>query len=177
LPAAADTELHAGARPDAEQLAAGGGLMAIRREQGLHSLYGVRGTLKTKATHLSTELVLMGTWSTLRDFARGACLEDAARFPKQRTERFELDAERNALRIRREESSGSSSLELLLIGAHGTRVALRERPGAPRPSCPLAPGAGQPIIELSNAAGVELQFIALASEDAAAPGAPPASVR
>jgi hypothetical protein len=81
-------------------------------------------------------------------------------------------------------SSGSDSYNQVRLPpgspgsrAHGTRVALRERPGAARPSCPLAPGAGQPIIELSNAAGVELQFIALASDDAAAPGAPPANVR
>jgi hypothetical protein len=87
----------------------------------------------------------------------------------QRNERFELDTERNALRISREESGGRSSLELLLVGTHGTRVALRERQGAPRPTCPLAAGAGQPIVDLSNAAGVELQFVALASDDVAAP--------
>lgn len=182
LPAAEDTELYAGAGPDAETLAAGGGLVAIRRDQGRHSLYGVRGTLRSNATRLSTELVLLGSSSLLRDYSRGECLEDAARFPELRNERLELDAERDALRISREESGGERSLELLLIGMHGTHVGLRERPAAPRPSCPLAPGAGQPIIDLSNDAGVEVQFVALASDapsaagDGAAPGSPPANV-
>jgi hypothetical protein len=83
----------------------------------------VRGTLKSNAARLSTELVLLGSSGMLRDYARGVCLEEAERFPGARNERFELDAERNALRISREE------------------------------------------------------FVALASDDAAAPGEPPANVR
>jgi hypothetical protein len=179
LPAPADTELYAGAAPDAERLAAGGGLVAVRRDQGEHPLYGVRGRLRSNATRLSSELVLLGHSRTLREYAEGVCLEDAARFPELRNERFELDAERNALRISREASGGEPSLELLVMGTHGTRVALRGRQAAARPSCPLAPGAGQPIVELSNDSGIELQFIALASDesmagdDAVAPGAAP----
>jgi hypothetical protein len=164
LPAPADTELYAGAEPGAEGLAAGGGLLAVRRDQG-HPLYGVRGTLKSNATRLSTELVLLGRSRTLRAYTDGACLEDAGRFRELRSERFELDAERSALRI--SNSHGSEpSLELLLMGTRGTRVALRAREAAPRPSCPIAPGGGQAIVELTNEAGVELQFIALASDEA-----------
>jgi hypothetical protein len=169
LPASADTELYAGTAPDAERLAAGGGLVAVQREQGEHPLYGVRGTLKSSATRLSTELVLLGRSRALRDYADGVCLEDAARFPDQRDERIQLDAARNALRVSREGDSGESSLELLLIGTHGTRIELRERQGESRASCPLAPGQGQPIVDVSNAAGIQLQLVALASDEPPAP--------
>jgi hypothetical protein len=165
LPAPADTELYAGA-PDAERLAAGGGLAAVERDHGRPLLYGVRATLKSNAARLSTELVLLGRASTLGQYAEGACLEDAARFPELRNEHFELDAERSALRVSRAGHADEPSLELLLVGARGTRVALNERQAAPRPTCPLEPGAGQPIVELTNAAGIELEFVVLASDAA-----------
>lgn len=168
LPAPADTELYAGA-PDAEHLAAGGGLVGVERDHGRPRHYGVRGTLKSSAARLSTELVLLGRSRTLREYAEGVCLEDAARFPELRNERFELDAERNALRVSREGRGEEPSLELLLVGASGTHVALRERQTAARPSCPLTPGAGQPLVEITNDAGIELQFVVLGSD------APPVS--
>jgi hypothetical protein len=167
LPAPADTELYAGTAPDAEPLAAGGGLLAVRRDEGEHSLYGLRGTLKSNATRLSTELVLLGRARALRDYAEGMCL-DAARFPELRNERFELDAERSALRVNTDSHGAQPSLELLLMGIGGTRIALRERDGAARPSCPPAAGSGQPIVELTNDAGIELQFVALVSDEAPA---------
>lgn len=177
LPAPADTELYAGTGPDAEPLAAGGGLLAVRRDEGEHSLYGVRGTLESNATRLSTELVLLGRARALRDYAEGMCLEDASRFPELRNERFELDSERSALRISTDSHGGQPSLELLLMGMGGTRVALRERDGAARPSCPPAAGSGQPIVELTNDAGIELQFVALVSDEAAADEAAPTNGR
>lgn len=163
LPAPADTELYAGA-PDAERLAAGGGLLAVERDHGRPVLHGVRGTLKSNAARLSTELVLLGGARTLRQYAAGVCLEDTTRFPELRNEHFELDAERSALRVTRGGHADEASLELLLVGVRGTHVALHERQSAPRPGCPLEPSTGQPIVELSNDAGIELQFIVLASE-------------
>jgi hypothetical protein len=178
LPAPAGTELYAGTAPDAEPLAAGGGLLGVRRDEGEHWLYGVRGTLKSNATRLSTELVLLGRARTLRDYAEGMCLEDAGRFPELRNEHFELDAERSALRVNTDGHGVQPSLELLLMGMGGTRVALRERDSAARPSCPSGPGSGQPIIELTNDAGIELQFVALVSDEApAADEAVPANGR
>jgi hypothetical protein len=169
LPAPADTELYAGAAPDAEPLALGGGLLAVRRDEGQHALYGVRGTLESNATRLSTELVLLGRARTLRDHAEGVCVEDATRFSELRNERFELDDERSALRINADGSDGQPSLELLLMGIRGTRIALHERDGTARPSCPPASDTGQPVVELTNDAGIEIQFVALASDEPRSP--------
>jgi hypothetical protein len=104
------------------------------------------------------------------------CLEDAGWFPELRNERFELDAERSALRVRREGRGPEPWLELLLTGMGGTHIALREREAAPRESCPLTPGAGQPIVELTNDASIEVQFLALASDEAPAADAGRASM-
>ncbi len=112
------------------------GSVALQRDQGRHPLYGVRGTLKSIAMRLSTELVLLGSSSSLRDYAGGACLEDAARFPEFRNESSQLDIDRNAQRVRHERA-GEPSLELLLVGTRGTRLALSiSTVAAPRvPAC------------------------------------------
>lgn len=141
-PAPAQTQLYAGAAGE-EPLEAGGGLVAVRREPGEHALHGVRGTLRSDATRLSTEFVLLGGSDAASDYDR-VCLEDPARFPELNQVRFELDAERDALRVRREPSGSAPALELLLVGKEGTRITLRERGEAPRPACPLPPGQIQP---------------------------------
>ena len=163
LAAPEDTELYAGAAADEALLAAGGGLVAVRREQGQYPLDGVRGTLKTNATRLSTEQVLLGSSSAPSDYEAGVCLEDAARFPELHRARFELDRQRNALRVRRDPSGGEPALELLLVGVEGTRIELLERSEPSRPSCPLAPGTSQPLIAMTNDAGITVEFVALTS--------------
>lgn len=160
-------ELFAGKTPDA--VASGGGLTALTRDGGQHALHGVRATLKSSATSLSTELVLLGGVRTLRDYDQGLCLEDAAQFPELRNEKLELDEANGVLRIRREQIGGQHSMELLLAGLAGTRITLRARDGAPRPQCPLGPGGAQQIIDISNDAGVELQLIALSDEEPLTP--------
>lgn len=181
-PAPEGTELYAGAAAGDAELAAGGGLVAVLRDEGQYTLEGVRGTLKSDAGRLSTELVLLGSAGALRDYGGRVCLEDAARFSDARDERFELDAERNALRIHRDSTDGEPALELLLVGTGGTRIALHERRERPPPAPAIAPAHGQPIVVLSNRSGVELEFIALESAatatlDEAARGRSPASSR
>jgi hypothetical protein len=53
---------------------------------------------------------------------------------------------------------------VLLGSARTLRAYTEEREVAPRASCPLAPGAGQPIVEMVNDAGIEVQFVTLASD-------------
>jgi hypothetical protein len=165
--AAAATELFAGKTPDA--LASGGGLTALTRDGGQHALHGVRATLKSSATRLSTELMLLGSVRTLRDYGHGLCLEDAAQFPELRNEKMELDEANGVLRIRREQIGGEHSMELLFAGLSGTRITLRSREGAARPQCPLGAGGGQQIVDISNDAGIELQLIALSDEEPLTP--------
>jgi hypothetical protein len=158
------TQLYAGAASGAEALAAGGELVAVLRDEGQHRLEGVRGTLKSDAVRLSTELVLLGSAGAVRDYGGKVCLEDGARFPGVRDEQFELDAERNALRIHRGDSGSAPELELLLIGTHGTRIHLHARRERARPAHSTGAPQSQPIIVLTNRSGIELEFIALASE-------------
>jgi hypothetical protein len=167
LPAPDGTELFAGKAADA--FSAGGGLSALVRDGGAHPLHGVRATLKSSATRLSTALVLLGNVRTLRDYGSGMCLEDAAQFPELRNESFELDAEQGILRIRRQQIGGEHSMELLLAGLSGTTITLEPREAGPRPACPLGQGKAQQVITISNDAGIELQLMALASDEPLTP--------
>lgn len=163
-PVREDTELYAGTTSEADQLAAGGGLVAIWRDQGRRPLHGVRGTLTSSAKRLSTEIVVLGSSRRMRAYAHGACCEGSARCPEFESESFELDPERNALRIRVKQG-GESSLELLLVGTRGTGITLHERQRPLRDGCSFARGAGQPSIELTNGSGIGLEFIALSSDE------------
>jgi hypothetical protein len=160
-------ELFAGKTPDA--LPSGGGLTALTRDGGQHALHGVRAILKSSATRLSTDLVLLGSVRTLRDYGEGLCLEDATKFPELRNEKVELDEANGVLRIRREQIGGGHSMELLLAGLSGTSIKLRSREVAARSKCPLAPGGGQQVVDMSNDAGIELQLIALSDEEPLTP--------
>jgi hypothetical protein len=166
LPAPEGTELFAGKQAGA--LAAGGGLTALVRDGGKHPLRGVRATLKSSATRLTTALVLLGSARTLRDYGQGLCLEDATKFPELRNESFELDAEQGVLRIRRTQIGGEHSMELLLAGLSGTTITLAPREQASRPECALGQ-AEQVKVEIANDAGIELQLIALSSEEPLTP--------
>jgi hypothetical protein len=152
-------------------------LAAITRDNGEHPLHGVSAVVRSNASLLSSELVLLGSARTLRDYAQGECLEDAARFAALRNETFELDPEHAGLRIRRVEIGGAHSMELLLSGLSGTTITLRRREGASRPGCPRGDAEGQPVIELSREGGIELRVIALASDEPLTPFSPDALLR
>lgn len=155
----------------------GEALTATTRGSSERALHGVRATVRSNASLLSSELVLLGSARTLRDYAQGECLEDAGRYPALRNETFELDPERAGLRIRRVEIGGAHSMELLLSGLSGTTITLRRRDGSSRPGCKLAEGEGQPVIELAREGGVELSVVALTSDEPLAPFGPEALLR
>ncbi|HTV22173.1 MAG TPA: hypothetical protein VMG12_25965 [Polyangiaceae bacterium] len=163
-PAPASSELSAGAAPESEPLASGGELMPVLFQRAERDAHGVRATLKSTATELSTELVLLGNVRTLRDYGYGSCLEDATRFPALRNETIEPGPSKNTLRIRREQIGGDASMELWLAGRSGTTLALRERTAPAREACPLPNGQGQPVIDIVNPGGIELELIALADD-------------
>jgi hypothetical protein len=165
--AGASAELSAGSAPDSDPLATGGELEPLVYERGERDLRGVRLTLKSTATQLSTELVLLGNVRTLRDYGYGSCLEDATAFPALRNETIEPGPAPNTLRIRRESVDGHS-LELWLAGRSGTTLTLRERTAPARTECPL-PNGGQPRIEIAAPDGIELELIALADDEPLTP--------
>ena len=169
-PASSDTELSFVGE-------AGDALTAISRGSGERLLHGVRATLRSNAPLLASELVLLGSARTLRDYGQGQCLEDASRYPALRNETFELDPEHAGLRIRRVEIGGAHSMELLLSGLSGTTITLRRREGASRSKCPRGEGEGQPVIELAREGGVELSVVALTSDEPLTPIGPEALLR
>lgn len=135
---------------------------------GEHPLHGARGTLRSTASRLTSELVLLGSTRALRDYEAGVCLEDAARYPELRNETFELGPERMALRIRRAEIGGEHSLELLLRGLSGTTITLRQGGASSRSACGGSP-TGQPEIVFVREGGVELELTVLASDEPLTP--------
>jgi hypothetical protein len=161
------SELSAGPAPDSDPSPTGGELEPMVYERGERDTRGVRATLKSTATQLSTELVLLGNVRTLRDYGYGSCLEDATAFPALRNETIEPGPAANTLRIRRESVDGHS-LELWLAGRRGTTLTLRERTAPPRSECPL-PNGGQPRIEIAAPDGIELELIALADDEPLTP--------
>jgi hypothetical protein len=132
-------------------------------------LHGLRGTLRSDAVHLRSELALLGNVRTLRDYGYGECLEDAARFPELRNETIELLPERNAVHVRRELIGGSHSLELLLSGAPGTRLSLVPHDAPSREGCALTGGPGQEAIDISGDDGIELELVALSDDEPLTP--------
>ena len=166
------------AAPVGTELSFGGGdLAAIARESGEHPLHGVRAILRSSASQLSSEQVLLGSARTLRDYGQGECLEDGQRYPALRNETFELDPQHSGLRIRRVEIGGAHSMELLLAGLSGTTITLRRRDGSSRPGCPRGDAEGQPVIELAREGGVEVSLMALASDEPLTPLEPEALLR
>jgi hypothetical protein len=165
--------LSLGATPDAEPSADGGELTPVVRRAGGRDpseMRGVRATLASSATELSTELVLLGNVRTLRDYGYGVCLEDATQFPALRNESIELDATGTVLRIRREQLGGHW-MELALVGQAGTTLALRPRQEPARSSCPLGSAGGQPVIVIRAGLGrgVQLELLALADDEPLTP--------
>jgi hypothetical protein len=167
-PADESLQLSAGPAPDSEPSPTGGELEPVVYERGAR---GVRAILKSSATELSTQLVLLGNVRTLRDYGYGTCLEDAAQFPALRNETIEPGPAANTLHIRREQIGGGHSLELWLAGRAGTTLALREQTAAARAECPLPDGSAQPSIELTAPGGIELELIALADDEPLTPNA------
>ena len=159
---------------DAAETSTGAGLAAVQRSGGARDAYGVRGTLRSSAASLSTELMLLANVRTLRDYGYGVCLEDAGRYPLLRNESIELSADGQRLRVRREQIGGTRSLELLLQAQPGTRFALSTREAAARPECPLSDGGGQARLEITGEDGVALDFIALSDETPLSPIEPDA---
>ncbi len=164
--APADTELSFGAAEQAP--------IAILRGGSEGTLHGVRAIVRSTASQLSTELVLLGSARTLRDYGQGECLEDAGRYPALRNESFELDPQHAGLRIRRVEIGGGHSLELLLAGLEGTTISLRRRDDSARPGCPRGDDEGQPVIEIAREGGIELSLSALTSDEPLTPLEPEA---
>jgi hypothetical protein len=72
------TQLSVGTAPDSEPNPGGGELAPIIEERGDRDARGVRARLKSTASELSTELVLLGNVRTLRDYGYGVCPDDAA---------------------------------------------------------------------------------------------------
>jgi hypothetical protein len=161
-------ELSLGAAPDSEPEARGGELTPVVRAGATRPLHGVRATLVSSATELSTELVLLGNVRTLRDYGYGVCLEDIEQFPTLRNETIELDPDQRTLRIRRVQIGGDYSMELLLAARSGTTFSLRPRMEAARAACPLS-GAGQPIVDIRGEDGIALDLIALADDEPLTP--------
>jgi hypothetical protein len=163
--------LSLGVTADSEPEARGGELTPVVRAGAERPLHGVRATLVSSATELSTELVLLGNVRTLRDYGYGVCLEDKEEFPALRNESIELDPDRGTLRIRRVQIGGAYSMELLLAARSGTTLSLRPRTEAARAACPLR-GDGQPILVIRGEDGIALDVIALADDEPLTPIAP-----
>jgi hypothetical protein len=168
--------LSLGETPGAEPSAEGGELTpVVRRAEGRDpsEMRGVRATLASSASELSTELVLLGNVRTLRDYGYGVCLEDATQFPTLRNESIELDATGTMLRIRRQQLGGHW-MELALAGKAGTTLALRPRQGPARSSCRLGSAGGQPVIVIRAGVGsdIQLELHALADDQPLTPIAP-----
>jgi hypothetical protein len=163
-------ELWAG---DAEEsdLAAGGGLVAVVREQEDElPMAGVRATLRSDATRLTSYLTLLANVRTLRDYGYGLCLENAAQLPELRNEKVELIEEHGVVRIRREQIGGEHAMELLLKGRAGTTLSVREEEVPPRSDCQAGAGdRAETVIEIAGEAGIEVEIIALSDDEPLTP--------
>jgi hypothetical protein len=166
----AAAQLWAGADPDAD-VATGGGLESVVRDDGDRDMFGVRATMHSDATTLTAVLALLGNVRTLRDYGYGLCLENAAQFPELRNETIELVASANAVRIRREQIGGAGyAMELLIKGRDGTTLAVKDQEVAPRPSCAATAGGGtRKVIEIAGAGGVSFDLIALSNDEPLTP--------
>jgi hypothetical protein len=126
---------------DESDLAAGGGLAAVVRDEGKDAwpMIGARATVRSDATRLTAYLTMLANVRTLRDYGYGLCLENAAEFPELRNERIELLEESQVVRVRRDQIGGEHAMELLLKAAPGTSVSVREEEVPARPTARPAP--------------------------------------
>jgi hypothetical protein len=166
----ASTQLWAGADADAD-VATGGGLESVVRDDGDRDMYGVRATIHSDATTLTAFLALLANVRTLRDYGYGLCLENAAQFPELRNETIEVVASTDVVRIRREQIGGAGhAMELLIKGRDGTTLAVKDQQVAPRPRCAATAGGGtQKVIEIAGAGGVSFDIIALSNDEPLTP--------
>jgi hypothetical protein len=167
-PASDDTLLWAGPDQGPASASNAGGLGAVRRPGGgsARVAYGARATLHSNASQLTLELGLLANVRTLRDYASGVCLEEAERFPELRNESIALDAERNLLRMKREQIGGDHALELTLQGKGETRLALRAGELPARPGCAATT---RTLIDIQSPDAIELAVVALSDEEPLTP--------
>jgi hypothetical protein len=163
-------QIWAGADGDTD-ITAGGNLAAVVREDGALDSYGVRATIKSDADTLTAYLALLANVRTLRDYGYGLCLENAMQFPELRNETIDLIEEHNAVRIRRVQiGTGGYAMELLLKGAEGTTLAVKEQEVAARANCQAMAGTGmEKVIEIKGESGVEFDVIFLSNDEPLTP--------
>jgi hypothetical protein len=168
--AAETTQLWVGA-DDESDLAAGGGVTAVvRKAEGQKDMNGVRATVKSDATSLSAYLTLLANVRTLRDFGYGLCLENAMQFPELRNETIEYLADYNVVRIRREQIGGEYAMEILIKGAEGTTLAVKDQEVPARANCAATAGdVTEKVVEIAGEGGVELEIIALSNDEPLTP--------
>jgi hypothetical protein len=166
----ATTQLWAGADAEAD-VAGGGGLDSVVRDDGDRDMFGVRATIHSDAATLTAFLALLGNIRTLRDYGYGLCLENAAQFPELRNETIELVAPANAVRIRREQIGGTGhAMELLIKGREGTTLTVKDQEVPARPSCAATAGGDtEKVIEIAGAGGVSFDVIALSNDEPLTP--------
>lgn len=168
-----DTALWIGDTDDADLIAAGGGVEAVvRKQDGAKDMHGVRATVKSNASTLSAYLTVLANVRTVRDFGYGRCLESQTKYPELRNETIELIAAHNVVRVRRVQIGGEYSMELLIKGAGGTTVTVKDEDVALRDvnDCEGVSGEGTgKVIEISGTGGVELEIIALSDDEPLTP--------
>jgi hypothetical protein len=164
------TEIWAGADADAD-LATGGGLVSVVRDEAALDMYGVRATVHSDASTLTAFLPVLANIRTLRDYGYGLCLENAAQFPELRNETIELLPSSNVVRIRREQiGGGGPAMELLIKGGAGTTLAVKDQDVPARARCMATAGSGTTrVVEISGAQGVSFDIIALSNDEPLTP--------
>lgn len=167
-PASDDTRLWAGDDQGPASASNAGGLGAVRRPGGgsERPAYGARTTLHSNASQLTMTLGLLANVRTLRDYSSGVCLEEAARFPALRSERIELDAERNRVRLQRVQLGGERTLELTLRGQGDTRLSLREGEVTARTGCAATT---RTLVDIQSPGAIALEVVALSDEEPLTP--------
>lgn len=163
------TQIWAGSDEDAD-ITAGGSLAAVAREDGEKDSYGVRATVKSDANTLTAYLALLANVRTLRDYGYGLCLENATQFPELRNESIELLADYNVVRIRRPQIGGDYAMEILIKGADGTTLAVKDQEVPARASCQATAGAAmEKVVEITGESGVAFDIIFLSNDEPLTP--------
>lgn len=165
----APTEIWAGADADAD-LANGGGLASVVRDEAALDMYGVRATVHSDASTLTVFLPVLANIRSLRDYGYGLCLENTAQFPELRNETIELLPSSNVVRIRREQiGGGGHAMELLIKGGAGTTLAVKDQDVPARASCMATASGTTRVVEISGSQGVSFDIIALSNDEPLTP--------
>jgi hypothetical protein len=166
-----NTQIWAGADDDADVASGGSGATVTRETDGQRPMHGMRATVKSDASSLTSYLHVLGNVRTVRDYGYGLCLENAEQFPELRNETIELVDEHNAVVIRREQIGGDYAMEFLIKGAEGTTLSVTEQEVEARPDCQDTAGdAQETVVEItSDGGGVEFDIIALADDEPLTP--------